>query len=609
MRLITAIFVLGVSLFTASFLMAQENNVSYFELDPVVVTGSRIPYHLSNAAQSISVVSREEIAVLPADSIADILEHVSGVDVRHRGPHGVQADVGIRGSSYEQTLILIDGVNVGDPQTGHHNMDLPVNLDDVQRIEILKGPGATIYGPNAMGGVINVITRDVDQNTLGGHITYGENGYYDMGARGALVSGKMSGQLSANRRYSSGHIQAKDTDFDIKTLNYKGTVRNGANQFHLGLGYADKDFGAYKFYSDAYPDQREKTESFLLHTGADLNFKDVKITPKIHWRHHDDEFKIKINNNWNVNKHQTDVLGIQVNTVIPSSLGDTSVGGEAAYEDLKSSNLGDRNRSRQALFFEHKFYSSDKLTFGIGASGVHYSDWGWKYLPGADLNVQLTDELNWFVSSEKSFRVPTFTDLYYFTPANQGNPDLKPEKAWTYETGMRWQANRVKTEVCLFYRDSKDIIDWSRPPGESVWSVRNVAELSAKGAEFGFNYYPASFLNTKFLSALKIAYTYLDLSRDTQGMESKYALDHLRHQVQGSIRFDWSDRVKHTVYGRYGNRIAGDEYTVVDTRITYAFFHYQFFFEANNLFNQNYIEAGFAPMPGRWVMGGVKFNL
>jgi len=274
--------------------MAQENNVQYYELDPVVVTGSRIPYHLSESPCSVSVITREEIAILPADNISDILKYISGVDVRQRGAHGVQADVGIRGGSYEQTLIMVDGVTVNDPQTGHHNMDLPVNLNDIERIEIVKGPAARIYGPNAVGGVINIITRDVNSNSFGGHAAYGEYGYYDLGAQAALSLDKISGRLSASRRYSSGYLGGKDTDFDIKTINYKGILKSESNKFRLGMGLSDKDFGAYKFYSDIFPDQREKTETFLLYGNAELKMADMEIMPRIHWRHHKDEFKINI---------------------------------------------------------------------------------------------------------------------------------------------------------------------------------------------------------------------------------------------------------------------------------------------------------------------------
>ena len=589
-------------------LMAQENNAPYYELDPVVVTGSRIPYHLSESPYSVSVITREEIAILPADNISDILEHVNGVDVRQRGAHGVQADIGIRGGSYEQTLIMVDGVNISDPQTGHHNMDLPVNLNDIERIEVVKGPASRVYGSNAVGGVINIITRDVTSNSFGGHGSYGEYGYYDMGAQAALSSDKVSGRLSASRRYSSGYLEGKDTDFDIKTINYKGVLKSGFNEFLMGMGFSDKDFGAYKFYSDIFPDQREKTETFLLYGNADLKMADMEIMPRIHWRRHKDEFKININGVWNVNDHRTDVLGVQLNTLITSGLGATSIGGEAELEDMESSSLGDHDRWRQGVFLEHKLYLSDRLTIGMGASAVHYSSWGWEYWPGADMSIELTDGLTWFTSFEKSFRVPTYTELYYFTPANKGNPELKPEKAWTGETGVRWLTDDVNADFSLFYRDSEDVIDWSRRPGETAWQARNIAKVRTKGGEVGVTFYPQFFFNTKWLSSVGIAYTYLDSDRSTQGMESKYVLDYLRHQINGSMVFTWLPSLKQVIKTRYGKRMVGDSYTVVDTRLTYTLSNYEVFLEATNLFNENYIESGFTPMPDRWIMGGVKFN-
>jgi len=589
-------------------LMAQDNHVPYYELDPVVVTGSRIPCHLSESPYSVSVITREEIAILPADNISDVLKHVSGVDVRQRGVHGVQADVSIRGGSYEQTLIMVDGVNISDPQTGHHNMDLPVNLNDIERIEIVKGPASRTYGPNAVGGVINIITRDVDGNSFEGHGAYGEYGYYDLGAQAALSLDKVADRLSASRRYSSGYLGGKDSDFDIKTINYKSMLKTGSSTFRLGLGFTDKDFGAYKFYSDTFPDQREKTETFLVYGNAELKMADMEVTPRIHWRHHKDEFKININGVWNANEHRTDVFGAQVNTLINSGLGTTSIGGQAELEDMESSSLGDHDRGREAVFFEHRFYPCDRLTVGVGTSAVHYSSWGWEYWPGADMSIELRDGLTWFTSFEKSFRVPTYTELYYVTPANQGNPGLYPEKSWTGETGLRWLTKGITANFSLFYRDSEDVIDWTRRPGETTWRAANIGTVRTKGGEAGITFYPQSFFTVNWLSSAGIAYTYLDSDRNTQGMESKYALDYLRHQINGSVVFTWLPSLKQVIKARYGNRMEGDTYTVVDTRLTYTLSHYELFLEATNLFNENYIESGFPPMPDCWIIGGIKFN-
>jgi iron complex outermembrane receptor protein len=541
--------------------------------------------------------------------MADLLETVSGVDMRQRGGHGVQADVGIRGSSFEQTLILIDGVNASDAQTGHHNLDLPVNLEDVERIEILKGPGARVYGHNAMAGVINIITRNPDQSAVGGYAKYGDYDYYDIGAHGALKTGRTSNRISLSRRYSSGHLSDEETDFDVKTMAYKGTLATKDHEFLLSLGYTDKDFGAYRFYSDTYPDEKERTDTLLAYGSAHLNLPNMELTPKMFWRRHNDDFKIQIGEDWYRNDHRTDTYGAQLGSRFPSTMGITALGGEAALEDLESSNLGDHDRHRYGLFFEHKFCQADRFFLGLGTSATYYSDWGWEYWPGGELNFRLTEGLHWFASAGRSFRIPTYTELYYDTPANQGNPDLDPERAWTYETGMRWRKKGLCANFSLFLRDEKDVIDWTRAAKEDPWKAQNIAENETNGFEIGLHFYPDAFLITNCVSAVNISYTYLDSDWDTGKLESKYVLDHLRHQVLGSVVLDWCEGLTQALQARYEKRMAGDSHVVADTRLTYKWHTYEVFLEGTNLFDEDYVESGFAPMPGRWIIGGVKFRV
>lgn len=588
-------------------LMAQEEDVPCYTLDPVVVTGSRIPDHLSRIGRSVSVISREDIEVFPADNISDLLETTSGVDVRQRGTHGVQADVAIRGSSFEQTLILVDGVPVSDSQTGHHNLDLPVNLEDVERIEVLKGPGARMYGQNAMAGVINIITRDVDRSAVGAYGTYGDYDYDHVGGHGAFKTGDMAHRVSVSRRSSTGYME--DTDFDINTLFYKGVIHSGSHEYQLGLGYTEKDFGAYGFYSDTFPNEREQTETLLAYSSAHFKMADVEFMPQIFWRHHDDDFKIEIGGDWYRNEHRTDAYGVQLSSRIKSELGTTAFGGEIASENLQSASLGDHDRERSGVFLEHKFCPVERLTFGLGASAMYYSDWGWEYWPGAESNVELTDRLNWFASIGRSFRVPSYTEWYYDTPANQGNPDLKPEQAWTYETGLCWRKPGLGANLSLFLRDAEDVIDWARVSDQDPWKVRNISESTTQGFELGLDFYPGAFSDTKFLSAVNMAYTYLDSDWDTGKLESKYVSDHLRHQLHGSIILDWLDHLTQTVLARYEKRMVGNSHIVVDTRLAYTWHKWEVFVEATNLFDEEYVESGFVPMPGRWIIGGAKFNM
>lgn len=587
---------------------ADDADPLLVDINDVVVTGSRIPVTLSSAGQSMTVISREEIKNFPVDNIPDLLETVCGVDVRQRGGFGIQADVSIRGGSFEQTLILVDGINVSDAQTGHHNMNLPVNIVDIERIEILKGPGAKVYGHNAMTGVINIITRDADQNRVGGAVHYGRYDYVRLeGNLESKIAG-ISNRISISKRASSGYIKNEETDFDTYSLTYKGTLRKDAHSFHLGLGYMENDFGAYKFYSDAFPDQREKTETLLAYGSGDIHLSKTTIASKIFWRQNKDMFDIEIGGNWFQNKHKTNSYGAQFNLRIDSVPGETAIGGEVAIEDIKSSNLGDHDRSRYGLFLEQRVSLHRKITMGAGVSAMRYSDWGWEYWPGADMNIELAKGVNCFASAARSFRVPTYTELYYNTAANQGNPDLKPERAWTYEIGLRRMKSGFGVTVGLFYRDAEDSIDWTREPGDAIWKVRNIAENKTRGFELGTDLYPGLLFDRLYRTTFHLSYTYLDSDRDAGEYESRYVLDHLRHQVKGSVSINWSDRLIQTITARYEKRMNEDSHVVADTRLTYTARKCELFLDITNLFDENYVDSGFAPAPARWIVAGIRVN-
>ena len=173
---------------------------------------------------------------------------------------------------------------------------------------------------------------------------------------------------------------------------------------------------------------------------------------------------------------------------------------------------------------------------------------------------------------------------------------------------MRWGTKRIKADLSLFYRKLKDAIDWLRAPGETAWSVQNISKVNTKGLEIGFSFFPKLFFNTKYFSNLKFSYLYLDAERNTKGLESKYALDNIHHQFQSTVIIAWSGRLKHAVNAKHVKRVAGNSYTVMDSRMTYTLNNYKLFLEVTNLFDKKYIDSGFAPMPGRWIMGGITFT-
>ena len=586
----------------------KKNAITAQVMDELVVTGSQIPRLQSQFGTFISTISREDIELLPARSISELLDMIGGIDVRQRGANGVQTDISLRGSSFEQVLILVDGINISDPQTGHHNMDLAVHMDNIERIEILKGPGARIYGQNAMAGVINIITRSAEQPMLKGQLSYGSYDYYHIQGSIGGQAGVLANRLSVSRSATDGHIADEPTDAQMNAFSYNGTINTPSHAVQIGMGLADKNFGAYKFYSDIYPDQREKTHTFLAYVKDEWSMSNVDMLTHLFWRRHDDKFNIRVGRNWFTNEHATTSSGLQINSRFHSPMGTSALGGEIGIEDLKSSNLGNHDRNRNGLFFEHQISFDHRLIIGFGTSALYYTDWGWQHWPGANINMEILEELNLFSSLEKSFRVPTYTELYYDTPANQGNPDLEPEKAWTYEIGFRHRLKGLHTQAGFFLRDTEDVIDWTRTTPTDPWQVRNIAEIKTQGYEIEVDIFPGVLADIFHHTLLNLSYTYLDADKTTEGFESKYALDHLKHQGKAYLTVNWSNHLSQSVVLRYEKRLNTDAYFVVNTRMIGETGKFKCFLDVSNLFDREYISNGFTPGPGRWIYFGLSFG-
>ncbi|MBN2645778.1 MAG: TonB-dependent receptor [Desulfuromonadaceae bacterium] len=577
------------------------------ELGTLVVTATRTTQPLNETSQTVAVISRKDIENAPGDSLYDLLEQVSGVDVRQRGSHGIQADVSIRGSSFEQTLVLVNGLRVSNPQTGHHNLDIPFGLDDIERIEIIKGPGARLYGANAMAGVINIITRAGQQSPLSFRLDSGENEYLALHGSAVTTTGSWQHRLAAGHQYSSGFDENEPTGFNTKTFNYQTSGEIAGKLLETGLAYTDKDFGASRYYFDA-SGQKERTTSWLGYVTANLDSGSLHWRPSITYNRHEDCYRYQYGDQWYENSSDTDRYSLDLQANGTSRLGKTSFGYTGDWEQITSSSLGDHARNQHSLFLNHRIRLLQRLTLGGGLSAVYASKWGWEYWPGAEMNLELQRNLHWFASVAKSFRIPTYTEMYYSTPSNIGDPDLNPEQSWTWETGLRWQQGRLKMEASLFYRDSDDLIDWARTSETQPWQVRNVAESETTGIELGCQLRePLSFFRP--LEQISFSYTYLDVNMDSQGLETKYSLNNLRHQAHAGLLFAWWPTVKQSLKMRYEKRLLGDSVTVVDSRLSWQIDpHWQTHVTATNLLDEKGIEAGFVPLPGRWLIAGVTWR-
>ncbi|HEY3369671.1 MAG TPA: TonB-dependent receptor plug domain-containing protein, partial [Prolixibacteraceae bacterium] len=325
------------------FAQTDSSKVSMeYNLDEVEVSAQRAPVAFSQVARIVSVITREQIEAAPVHSLQELLEYALSVDVRQRGVQGVQADISVRGGSFDQTLILLNGINVSDPQTGHHSLDLPISFKNIQRIEILEGPAARVFGPNAFSGAINIITTSEGDSNVKLDISGGQHQLADINASGHLQNGNWSQFMAFNHMSSDGYID--NTDFKTWNAFYQAKLNTKPGTLDFQAGRSNKAFGANSFYTATYPNQFEATKT----TFASLKFETgtkIHLTPSIYWRRHQDRFELFRNNpaSWYTghNYHLTDVFGSNLNAWVKSALGKTAFGAEIRSENVWSNVLGE----------------------------------------------------------------------------------------------------------------------------------------------------------------------------------------------------------------------------------------------------------------------------
>ncbi len=600
----------GVTLFNTLFGQHIEN------IEEVVVLEKRIEIPYSQQTRSIEVITREEIANAPVNNVQELLNYFSGIDVRQRGPHGVQADAGIRGGTFEQVLILINGIRISDPQTGHHSLNLPVDVENIERIEILKGPGSRIFGQNAFSGAINIITKKTDKTGVKGQLTYGENQLFGGKLSLAKAGKKWSHYLSGSHDQSEGYKY--NTDYKIDNLFYQAGRRVAQGKIGLLAGFSNRAFGANGFYaSPDYMDQYEEVQTSLVALSYDQILSEkLSMKSNFYWRRNQDEYLfLRHDPAYFRNLHISNTLGAEVNLQSFNALGILGLGIDLNKVWLSSNNLGQRERIVFSASLEQRFsLLEDRLKITPGIQFNSYSDFNTVFLPGIDLGYDFSDHLGLFANVGYTYRVPSYTDLFYNSPLNLGNENLQPEFALSYEFGGRTKGLKgIDFQFSLFYRNGSDIIDWVKEdPSAQVWRANNIAELSHAGLEGIVDLYFDKLLDKKnhWLSHVNFGLTYIDARLNASGLASKYALENLRLQFTSNIRINY---IKHKLFQtfsmRYFDRVNLEDYFIANTRLTWQGKNLKIFANISNVFDQEYRETNLVVMPGRWASLGVSWAL
>ncbi len=587
----------------------------------VAVVATRLD--MAPASATVRIVTREEIAAMPGvRALPDVLQTILGLDVRRRGLNGTQADVGIRGSDFNGTLLLVDGQPMTDPQSGHLSADFDVPLGAVERIEVLAGGGSALWGSNAVGGVVNIVTRgaDLGRSNMQLEMRYG-HGSDSLDAGGFRTAVRIGESVSAAidwyRTENSGFRD--DTESASGLLRVSGRWDTGAGPVTLGLGYASRNYGAYGFYGTAYPDQQESTRTRTAALSSTLALGGWTLTPSASVRAHHDDFVLDRNDpSFYENLHDTVTSLLRTAARHALGGGTFAFGVEAGRETISSTNLGSPGRDHGALFaeFARAWDPAASSTAGlhVGVRADAYEGYGSRLSPYAGVAWDAAAPLTFRASFGSSFRVPSFTELYYVDPQNVGNPNLRPEKAWHVEAGAALAVGAATLDAAYFHRHATDLIDFVRSSADEPWRARNVREAVADGVEASADWTRG---RPAFLTQLRVqaAYTFVDLaslSAATDGAtEGKYVLDplHAKWDILAGIALPLELSVTSRL--SYLSRPSfTDGVWLLSARISWQAFQgriLEFFVDGENLGNVRYEEVASVPLPGRTFAGG--FNL
>ncbi|MDR1678430.1 MAG: TonB-dependent receptor [Prevotellaceae bacterium] len=634
------------------FANTPSDTTQAMKLDEVEVVAER-PELFADLLRATTVLNREEIEAAPVQNLQDLLEFTGAVDIRQRGVNGAQADISLRGSSADQVLVLLNGINITDVQTGHYNLNIPVDLSAVERIEILQGSGSRMLGTAAFGGAINIVTGTEKRSGVNLGVATGEYGYSYQNANASYwhtnaTHSVSTTSLSLSRQRSSGYIE--NTDFDAANIYLQHSYDSKKmGKLQLQLGMQDKGVGANNFY---YPvgfgaSEYEWGRTFLATLSWRKAFSDkIGIAAQAYWR--------ELNNRYEAyrdfinapvsytehNYHRTDLTGGQLKLERRSAHDKTTVGVDIRNEHILSTKLGDplassrpvlfapdsicfafgKNRLQTTVFTDEVLYLG-KLTFAAGIALNYSGDYGTNFSGGIDVDYRFSNALSLFCNANRAFRFPTFTDLYYSTDeSHTADPNLKPEHATTLEAGAKYNKGGFRLKTDVYYRIGTDIIDWMRPFASAEnpspkWQGAQ-GDINTLGADVALRYD----FRKSFLKNAGFSYSFITQDKDQiAGYDSRYAMDYLRHKIvfelqhwlykNLSLHWNvlWQDR-----NGDYTLNEQRKEYKpffLFDARLAWDSERVNVFADFNNIFDKEYADFGGIIQCGRSIRTGIRVKL
>ena len=620
-------------------------------LGDVGVTGARAPLTKSQAARMVTVLSREDIAQTPVQSVNDLLKYAVGVDVRQRGALGSQTDISVRGGTQEQITILLNGINICDPQTGHNVLDLPVQLSEIVRVEVLEGPAGRAYGTSSLVGAINIVTRPASRSGSDVGLEGGSFGYGKASMRANLKHGRWNNQLSGSYQRSDGYSRSKggtlNTDYSGSKAFYQGEYSDESVRLSWHVGLADKGWGSSTFYASPRwqaDDQYEHTTKLLTAFQAETKLGAVHFRPAIYWNQHRDRYE-GYRGKPDVmpyNYNRCDVYGVTLSSYFDWVAGRTAFGAEIRNEDLVSGNLGEPlfrthridgteryytlgiNRTNISAHAEHNVLLNDfTLSAGFVAVKSSWSSMNMSLYPGVDVSYRANRHVKLYASYNSSLRLPSFTEMYYKLQGYAADPHLKPEEMQAVEVGAQYQSAAVQAKATLYHHHGKNMIDWimdTKDGEQAVWQSVNHTKINSYGAEASVGVNLRTLFNSP-LTRIRLSYSYISQEKDIEeSIISQYALEYLKHKLVANLDLHIWKKLDATIGCRWQDRVGAytdfegqvqdyRPFALVDARMAWNSTRYSIYAEATNLFNKkNYVDYGNVQQPGIWIVVGARYH-
>ena len=573
-------------------------------LDSVTIESTRIDLPFKENSRTISIITAEVIEGSPATNLAELLQQEAGIDIRRQGIYGMQADLYIRGGSFDQTLLLIDGIKVEDPQTGHHTLNIALPLEVIKRIEIIKGPAARIFGQNAFTGAINIVTKT--NGDLKNNVGFQLGSYNQQHATATLGKSLDNASVMGHASINSSEGYRYNTDFQNQNYFLKSSFNTKTTPIDVIATFSERKFGGNQFYAIDAKEQYEETQSSLVGISTIIKRGDLKISPQLYWKRNQDMY-LYIRNNPSVyrNLHISNKVGIQINSSYSSSFGVTGFGIDVVKVKMNSNRLGNRERWMGNFFLEHRFSLLDnKLDVTPGVAVNYFSEFDFNAFPGIDLGYRINDSFRVYANAGYTYRVPTYNDLYYVGRQDIGNENLVPERAISEEIGLKYFGNKLNASVAFFNRDSDNLIDYTKENEDDKWQSNNLKRLNSNGIEAQLS---SPFKLGQYTQSLSLGYTYLNEDLGTvKSNFSKYVINSLNQHLTANIKTQFSKNFSQSVVYKFADRANGENYSVVDVQLKLMINTLELTLTGNNIFNASYIETGIVPMPKGNVLVGLR---